>query len=72
MDLNIKFLIFDNGGYFTSKEFMEYCNSHGIKRQLSVARIPEHNGVVERKNRTVQEMAQTMLIDSELINMFLR
>jgi hypothetical protein len=28
----IKCLRSDNGGEFTLKEFMDYCNSHGIKR----------------------------------------
>ena len=54
MDSRIKCLRSDNGGEFTSKEFMDYFSSHGIKRQLSVARTPQQNGVVERKNRTVQ------------------
>jgi transposase InsO family protein len=39
-----------------SKEFMDYCNNHGIKRQFSIARTPQQNGVVERKNMIVQEM----------------
>jgi transposase InsO family protein len=70
MDSRIKCLILDNGGEFTSKEFMYYCNNHGIKRQFSIARTPQHNGVVERNNRTVQEMAQTMIMDSKLTNIF--
>jgi transposase InsO family protein len=70
MDSKIKCLRSDNGGEFTSKEFMDYCNSHGIKRQFSVVRTPQHNGVVERKNRIVQEMARTMLMDSKLTNIF--
>jgi transposase InsO family protein len=41
MDSKIKCLRSDNGGEFTSKEFMDYCNSHGIKRQFSVARTPQ-------------------------------
>jgi transposase InsO family protein len=57
MDSRIRCLRSDNGGEFTSKEFMDYCSSHGIKRQFFVARTPQQNGVVERKNRTVQEMA---------------
>ena len=70
MDSRIKCLRSDNGGEFTSKEFMDYCSSHGIKRQFFVARTPQHNGVVERKNMTVQEMAQTMLMDSKLTDIF--
>jgi transposase InsO family protein len=32
MDSRIKCLRSDNGGEFTSKEFMDYCSNHGIKR----------------------------------------
>jgi hypothetical protein len=54
----------------TSKEFMDYCSRHGIKRQLSVDRTPQHNGVVERKNMTIHEMPRTMLMDSKLKDIF--
>jgi hypothetical protein len=70
MDSKIKCLRPDNGGDFTSKEFMDYCNNHGIKRQFFVARTPQHNGFVERKNITLQEMARTMLMDSKLTYIF--
>jgi hypothetical protein len=70
MDSKIKCLRFDNGGEFTSKEFVDYSNSHGIKRQFFISRTPQHNGVVEIKNRTVQEMARTMLVDSKLTDIF--
>jgi transposase InsO family protein len=70
MDSRIKCLRSDNGGEFTSKEFMDYCNNHGIKRQFFVARTPQQNGVVERKNMTVQEMARTMIMDSKLTDIF--
>jgi hypothetical protein len=70
MDSRIKFLRSDNGGEFISKEFMDYCSNHGIKRKFSVSRTPQHNEVVERKNRTVQEMARTMIMDSKLTDSF--
>jgi hypothetical protein len=41
MDSRIKCLRYDNGGEFTSKEFMDYCNSHGMKMKLFVARTPQ-------------------------------
>jgi len=45
----IKALRFDRGGKFTSKEFNEFCEKHGICRPLTVPRSPQQNGVAERK-----------------------
>jgi hypothetical protein len=70
MDSKIKCLRSENGGKFTSKEFMDFSRKHGIKKKFFVARTPQQNGVVERKNMIVQEMAQTMLMDSKLIDFF--
>ena len=70
MDSKIKCLRSDNGGEFNSKEFMDYYSSHGIKRQLSVARTPQRNGFFERKNWIVHEMDLIMLMDSKLIDIF--
>ena len=56
----------DNGGEFTSDKFNKYYEEHGIKRLFSVSRKPQQNGVVERKNRSVMEMARTMLNESKL------
>jgi hypothetical protein len=53
IDSKTKCLRSNNGGELTSKEFMDYYNSHGIKRQLFVSRTPQQNGVIERKNMTV-------------------
>jgi hypothetical protein len=41
MDSKIKCLRSNNGGEFSSKEFMDYYSSHGIKRQLFIARTPQ-------------------------------
>ncbi|GJS95462.1 putative ribonuclease H-like domain-containing protein [Tanacetum coccineum] len=45
-------------------------NKLGIKREFSVARTPQQNGVTERKNRTPIEAARTMLADSKLPTTF--
>ncbi|GJU30388.1 ribonuclease H-like domain-containing protein [Tanacetum coccineum] len=45
-------------------------SSYGIKREFSVARTPQQNGVAERKNRTLIEAARTMLADSKLLTTF--
>jgi transposase InsO family protein len=52
--LKIKCLRSENGGEFTSKEFIQFCENHGIKRNFSSPTTPQQNGVVERKKRTVQ------------------
>ena len=54
------------------KIFDEFCKVHGIKRELSTARTPKQNGVVERRNRTVQEMERTMLLAANLQPKFWR
>ncbi|GKA77886.1 ribonuclease H-like domain-containing protein [Tanacetum coccineum] len=48
----------------------EFCRQKGIKREYSVARTPQQNGVAERKNRTLIEVARTMLADSLLPMVF--
>ncbi|GJW61317.1 putative ribonuclease H-like domain-containing protein [Tanacetum coccineum] len=42
----------------------------GILRQFSVARTPQQNGLVERRNRTLIKAARTMLVDSKLPTTF--
>ncbi|GJV99080.1 putative ribonuclease H-like domain-containing protein [Tanacetum coccineum] len=60
----------DNGTEFKNKEMNEFCRLKGIKREFSVARTPQQNGVTERKNRTLIEAARTMLADSILPTVF--
>nr|GEW59609.1 ribonuclease H-like domain-containing protein [Tanacetum cinerariifolium] len=43
-----------------------FCRMKGIKREFSVPRTPQQNGITERKNRTLIEAARTMLADSLL------
>ncbi|KAL0334640.1 UNVERIFIED_CONTAM: Copia protein [Sesamum radiatum] len=62
----IKALRTDRGGEFTSNEFKAFCELHGIRRPMTVPRTPQQNGVAERKNRTVLNMARTMLKSKEM------
>jgi transposase InsO family protein len=43
----------DRGGDFMSRDFKEFYDEHGIKREYTIPRTPQQNGVVERQNRTV-------------------
>ena len=56
----------DRGGEFVNQLFMTYCDEKGIKHEMSCPRTPQQNGVVERKNRTLQEMARTMISEYDL------
>ncbi|KAM2556520.1 hypothetical protein TB2_013736 [Malus domestica] len=62
----IKAMRSDRGGEFTSKEFQELCEANGIRRPLTVPRSPQQNGVAERKNRTILNMARSMLKSKRL------
>ncbi|GJY90859.1 retrovirus-related pol polyprotein from transposon TNT 1-94 [Tanacetum coccineum] len=55
----------DNGTEFKNRVMNQFCEMKGIKRESSVARTPQQNGVAERKNRTLIETARTMLADSK-------
>ncbi|GJT99706.1 putative ribonuclease H-like domain-containing protein [Tanacetum coccineum] len=52
----------DNGTEFVNQTLREYYEKVGISHETSVARSPQQNGVVERRNRTLIEVARTMLI----------
>lgn len=66
VDRKIKCLSSDRGGEFILDEFNDFCEKHGIRRQLSASWTPQHNGVVERMNWTIQEVAITMMKGVEL------
>ena len=60
----------DHGGEFQNEIFDTYCEQNGINHIYSAPRTPQQNGVVERKNRALEELARTMLNDSNLPKYF--
>ncbi|GJT39725.1 putative ribonuclease H-like domain-containing protein [Tanacetum coccineum] len=70
IDLKVKVIRCDNGTEFKNKVMNQFCEIKGIKREFSVARTLQQNGVAERKNRTLIEAARTMLDDSKLLTTF--
>nr|GEX37341.1 hypothetical protein [Tanacetum cinerariifolium] len=56
----------DNGTEFKNNDHNHLCGMKGIKREFSIPRTPQQNGIAERKNRTLIEAARTMLADSLL------
>lgn len=51
----------DGGGEFTSGAMSKWCTANGIQREITGRYSPEQNGVVERANRTIIEMANTTM-----------
>jgi transposase InsO family protein len=48
---------------FKNARFDEYCDDKGIKHEFSSKYTQEQNGIVERKNRTLIDMARSMLAE---------
>ncbi|GJR25150.1 retrovirus-related pol polyprotein from transposon TNT 1-94 [Tanacetum coccineum] len=55
----------DNGIEFVNQTLREFYENVGISHQTSVARTPQQNGIVKRRNQTLLEAARTMLIFSK-------
>jgi hypothetical protein len=66
----IQVLRSDNGKEYTSKMFDQFCEENGVHHQLTVPYTPQQNGVAERKNRSVMEMARCMLVEKGPPNKF--
>jgi len=59
----------NHGGEFENKNFIEFCLDHDIIHTFSAPRT-QKNGAVEKKNKTLQEMACTMLNSFILLKYF--
>jgi transposase InsO family protein len=58
---NIKILHTNNGGDYVKKYGHQLCIDAGIQLQHTVPYTPQQNGVAERKDRSLKEMANCML-----------
>ena len=56
----------DGGGEYSSTILLQYFKSKGIKVTKTVKATPQHNGIAERANRTIFEMARSMLYHAKL------
>lgn len=63
---HIKVLHSDRGGEYMGKAFIVHLKSRGTVQKLTVHDTPEHNGVAERRNRTIVERVRALLHASHL------
>ena len=64
LDLKIKRLRSDRGGEYDSTSLRKFCELNGIVHEVTAPYTPEQNGIAERKNRTLKDMMNAMLISS--------
>jgi transposase InsO family protein len=60
----------DNGTEFRNVLFDQFCLEHGVDQQFSASHVPQQNGDVECKNRTLVEMARMMLDEHRTLRYF--
>ena len=60
----------DNGSEFKNTRVDELCDEFGIRRQFLAKYTLESNGLVERKNRTLIDMARSMLSEYNVSHLF--
>jgi transposase InsO family protein len=68
--LRIKKIRSDNGTEFKNSQIEGFLEEEGVKHEFSSPYTPQQNGVVERKNRTLLDMARTMLDEYKTLDRF--
>ncbi|KAL0313642.1 UNVERIFIED_CONTAM: Retrovirus-related Pol polyprotein from transposon TNT 1-94 [Sesamum radiatum] len=64
LDKKIKRLRTDRGGEYCTNFLKDFCEKNGIIHETSAPYTPQQNGIAERKNRTLKEMMNAMLLSS--------
>jgi hypothetical protein len=68
--LRIKKIRSNNGTEFKNSQIEGFLEDEGIKHEFSSPYTPQQNGVVKRKNRTLLDMARTMLDEYKTLDRF--
>nr|GEU51616.1 retrotransposon protein, putative, Ty1-copia subclass [Tanacetum cinerariifolium] len=66
----IKSLHSDRRGEYMSQEFLDHLKDHGIITHRTPPYTPQHNGVLERRNRTLLDMVRSMMSQTTLPKSF--
>jgi hypothetical protein len=66
----LKSILLDRGGEFMSRDFKEFYDRHGIKREYTIPGTSQQNGVVECKNRSVHKMERAKMNERDMSQTF--
>ena len=66
-DRKIKILQSDKGGEYFANDFSMFCEEHDIIHQSSAPYTPQQNGLAGRKNRTLGDMVNAIILSAELL-----
>ncbi|GJY60726.1 retrotransposon protein, putative, ty1-copia subclass [Tanacetum coccineum] len=66
----IKSLRSDRGGEYMSQEFLDHLKDHGIITHRTPPYTLQHNGVSERRNKTLLDMVRSMMSQTTLPKFF--
>jgi hypothetical protein len=69
-DVKVKKIRSDNGTEFKNTQVEDFLDEEGIKHEFLAPYTPQQNGVVEKKNHTLIEMARTMLDEYKTSDQF--
>jgi transposase InsO family protein len=69
-ETKIKKVRSDNGTEFRNTNIEEFLNGEGIGHEFLVPYTPQQNGIIERKNRTLLEVARMMLDEYKISDKF--
>jgi transposase InsO family protein len=69
-ETTIKRVRSNNGSEFKNTRIDELCDDFRIRHQFSTKYTPQLNGLVERKNRTLVDMARSMLSEYNVSQSF--
>lgn len=66
----LKILIIDGGGDFNYREFKKLCEDNGIEHQVTTPYTSRHNGLAERRDKTLVDMTRSMLKEKNIPHTF--
>lgn len=67
---HLRVLRTDGGGEYNSREYDTFYEERDIDHWVTAPYTPQHNGLAERRNRTLLDMARSMLKGKEMPNSF--